>query len=706
MKYFAIVFDKLKPVVDRRTGCALFAVMLLSVLHATPWANWLEKYSGLTWMFRLRGELQPPEDVVIVALNSASAERMGLSRHSYTWPRTVYAKLLNRLGEAQTELIVLDIAFRAPRDESEDTALETALANSRNVILYRYLKRIQMPIGNGQLDIEESIPPLERFAQHALASGFFVLPKTNNLIFTAPLFHNSPTGTEAAQPLLAYLALQSPAELDDLWLALTARPADPTVELEQRAKTLHKLASSARWSDIPPRAERLFSIFAQQAPFVINFYGDALTIPYVDIDTVLDMDADELAHRFDGKIVYVGYLESWQTEQQDAYATVFTSDKGVDISGVEISATVLANLQHGQYIRQAPVLWQWLTMLIFYSFGLVVYRLSASLNLIMQASLVGAYGTTVYLAFSQFYWWLPIGIPLLAIIAANGLQLKHHYQKNRKRLRDIRFALSQYLPEQAANSLSQNINTLEKEHQVVSGVVLMTDIKGYTRLSEQIAPDELHTLMNRYYECLVRCVKRHNGFVGNIVGDSLMALWTGPEINGPLCTSAYLCALDIQSELRGDREFAERLPTCAALHGGRFSLGNLGAAGHFEYSPVGDIINTSSRIEHFNRDVATELLVSAAIANILQNHHCDPPLRYLGAFNMRNKSAAVPLYTTALSNSALSKRFAQGVNLFQRHQFAAALDAFNALYAETHDGPSGYYAKACQQQIDVIHKPS
>lgn len=648
----------------------------------------------------------PPDDVVIIALNSAAAERMGLSRHSYTWPRTVYADLLERLRSTSVRLVVMDIAFRAARDETEDAALEAALAASGNVILYKYLKRIQVATADGHLDIEESIPPLKRFAQHSLACGFFVLPKVSGRIFTTPLVHETPTGVETAQPLLAYLALQPEDTLDELWTALTAHPTVPGEGLGQRAKTLHKLASSATWSDIPKQAEELFSIFSRTDPFVINFYGDALSLQHMEIDRVLQMDRETLANRLDNKIVYVGYLESWQTEQQDAYTTVFTSKKGVDISGVEISATVLTNLLHNQYIRQPSATWQWIILTVFFLLGHIAYRFSIGGNIFVQAALTIGYGTLAATAFSRFYWWLPAGMPLLALLTANAIQLHRRYQNNRKRLNDIRFALSQYLPEPAADRLSQNIDALTRQHQVVSGVVLMTDIKGYTRLSEQLPPDLLHTLMNRYYDCLMRSVKRRGGFVANIVGDSLMALWIGPKIDTTLCSNAYHCALDIMTELQADSEFAGQLPTCFAVHGGRFSLGNLGAPGHYEYSPVGDIINTTSRIEHFNRDVATSLLVSATVADILQTALCEPPLRYLGAFNMRNKAAAVPLYTTALNNPALSERFAKAVTLYQQHQFAAALVEFNALFNETHDGPCEYYAKACRQQIDVIHKPS
>ena len=173
----------------------------------------------------------------------------------------------------------------------------------------------------------------------------------------------------------------------------------------------------------------------------------------------------------------------------------------------------------------------------------------------------------------------------------------------------------------------------------------MTDIKGYTALSETLPPVELHQLMNGYYKELITAVQNNGGTIGNIVGDSLMAMWTGPKIDTAMCQQAMQAVLDIQQAVTNNPKFATHLPTCSALHGGQFSLGNLGGQGHFEYSPVGDIINTVSRIEHFNRELGTEFLCS----NIIQEHLTQTSNRYeplyLGRFSLRNKADLTAIYT-------------------------------------------------------------
>lgn len=707
MTYIATKAHNLKPKIQFWWFYGAAILLTLCSIALSPLALRIEQSTSLPALFQWRGPVEPPLDIVIVALNSAAAERMGLSRHSHTWPRTLYSNLLLKLQEGEVELVVMDIVFKEAKDPEQDSALEQAISQSGNVILFKYLKRHQISSGFGSVDIEEEIAPLPQFSRNALATGVFTLPKNRQYVSSTPLFMELAAGIEATQPVLAFLATQSFTRQNKLWRALTGEPLGADVTIERRAQKFHALATAAEWNTLPKKTEHLFNLFAQTEPLFINYYGGAQTLRTIPIDRVLAMEQAELKRLFKKQVVYVGYLENQQTEQQDSYRTVYSNRHGVDISGVEISATVFTNLRHGNAIRPANH-WVYLTLVLAsFLFTVTCYQFAPRQNALAQVLLMGGYLMVCSYAFAQYHYWLPISLPLLVILAANGFLLQHYYRLNRQRLHHIRYALSQYLPQDAALALSRNINTLEKQHQLVYGVVLMTDIKGYTSLSERLPPAELHRLMNRYYQRLISVVERHHGFIGNIVGDSLMALWTGPKITRDMCDAAMRTALEIQADIQNDSELAQQLPTCIALHGGQFSLGNLGAQGHFEYSPVGDIINTVSRVEHFNRDLGTEFLCSATIAERLtsnvDNTDQEPPcpLRFLGTFNLRNKAAGVPLYTAALNDAKHAQSFAKAVELFKQHNFAAAETLFSQLLGCIEDGPCRYYIKACVQQMQT-----
>ncbi len=416
------------------------------------------------------------------------------------------------------------------------------------------------------------------------------------------------------------------------------------------------------------------------------------------------MEPAALQEAVRNKVVYVGYADQRQTEQQDAYRTVFSDGRGVDISGVEISATVFANLWEQNYLTPAP---SWLIFIISLSIAaatLLSYRLRPLWTFLVQISMCTIYGVSASQRFATDHLWLPLALPGLVLLATNAAVLWRHYQLQKRREQEIRYTLSQYLPGNAAQELSRNFNRLEQQRQVVQGVCLLTDIRGYTRLAETLSPEELHSMMNRYYAVLIRTVKEHGGFIGNLVGDGMLALWTGSTINRDMCEAALRTAEVIQERLAEQPDLHQHLPTCIGLHGGQFSLGNLGSTGHYEYSPVGDMINTAARIEHLNRDLGTQLLCSGPVAEELKQAFSVRPetgekLRFLGNFQLRNKTAPVSLYTYAVLPTELAKGFEQALENYQNNHFGLALAQFTRIAEEYADGPSIYYAAACRQKI-------
>lgn len=676
---------------------SLTLMLLLLCVCLSSYAVKVEQKTGLHWLFHLRGPITPPSDIRIIGINSAAGENMNLSRQTSSWSRDIYAALIDRLTQAQVRLIVMDIAFKDARREEEDAALENALRNNGKVLLFKYLRRHQINLGKGLADIEEEIAPLQRFTQHALASGSFVLPKYPAEVTHAYLFTELTKGKEATQPLLAFLALQPEAVRQSLWDKLRPEQQAPE-KLSEWARLLGEI-----WpvSTVPTLSteekDLLVRLLHLPNPMPINFYGPAETFSTVPIDRALQMTKEEMRQQFHNKVVYVGYSDSRQTEQMDAYRTVFSDRRGVDISGVEISATVLANLLQNNYLKPPNHYWMLGLALVFAAIAILAHQFSAPVCLIIQFLSAGAYLAISYRLFLNYFVWLPIVIPFIALLLSNSIMWTWHYLQQKKREQEIRYMLTQYLPTEAAHKLSRDFSRLEQQRQLVQGVCLLTDVQGYTRLAETISPIELHALMNRYYAVLIQTVEEHGGFIGNLVGDGMLALWTGSEIDDNMCKSALLAVHDIQKRLEQEPDLTEKLPTCFGLHGGQFSLGNLGHFGHFEYSPVGDMINTASRIEHLNRQLKTRILCSAPVAN----HLNDVKLRFLGNFSLRNKAVPVALYTYADTPTDLDVRFKQAYELYENRHFGLALAQFAQIADAYADGPSLYFANACREELSA-----
>src|SRR5690606_22507695 len=232
-----------------------------------------------------------------------------------------------------------------------------ALKQSGNVLLFKYLKRQQLREGSMLLDLQEEIPPLPIFEQYALGAGAFALPRYPAQVVYAPLFLELAEGLEPSQPMMAFILQQQRASLENLWFNLLGQE-------DALARTPDRLAREFRMAakntnlrvkgDISAMDRKILALLAGPREVAINFYGPSGTIPTLPIDRLLSMEPALLADSIRNKIVYIGYFTDAQTEQKDAYRTVFTNRFGVDLSGVEISATVLANLLDETYLNILP----------------------------------------------------------------------------------------------------------------------------------------------------------------------------------------------------------------------------------------------------------------------------------------------------------------------------------------------------------------
>ncbi len=130
------------------TGVAAVLVGLLVMF--CPWGMALEERFGLSWLFWTRGPLEPPADVVVVSLDGASGERLGLAARLREWPRRLYAELIERLVAADAAVIVFDLRLDQRRDPADDAALAQAIRDAGRVVLFEHLERKQSTLPGGE----------------------------------------------------------------------------------------------------------------------------------------------------------------------------------------------------------------------------------------------------------------------------------------------------------------------------------------------------------------------------------------------------------------------------------------------------------------------------------------------------------------------------------------------------------------------------
>jgi len=720
------------------TGLFGVVVSSLPVMHA------LEESTGLDLLFKLRGTRPPPEDVVVLSIDKLSAQKLGLPDDPALWPRSIHAQMVNRLAAVGASVIALDIFFREPRETGEDRLLAQAIRDAGRVVLFAYTRkeitRLFDAAGDytGEMITQQLLPPAEELASAARAVAPFPLPVYPVRVSQYWAF-TSGTGYLPSEPVVA-LQLHAEAVIPELQARIadltptpSGKPAAPggqpeagllqTIQELRAAFMAHPELASALRRDFSrslktrPAAQQrdllpvLLGLYAGPDSRYLNFYGPPQTIATIPYASLLAPDNSRPGERalpdLHGKAVFVGYSERLHPEQLDEFYTVYSQGNGLNLSGVEIAATAFANLLEDLPVTPLPLPALYGLLLAWGILAGVLVRLLPAVPAILAGiGLAGLYLGCCHVLFSHSALWLPLLVPLglqlpLALFAA---VVWHYLDVNRER-ETIRSAFGLYLPPQVVDELAGQRAAGHSSSQLMHGTCLSTDAYEYTQLSEAMPPAELGELMNAYYETLFQPVRNNHGIISDVVGDAMLAIWATLQREPAIQRQAIQAALEISSALAAPAgaTVQHRLKTRIGLHSGEILLGSVGAVDHYEYRAVGDIVNTSTRIQGMNAHLGTQILLSADVlagSDGLQT-------RELGSFILSGKSHPVVIHELlgtedapeAASRSGYLARFAEGLAAFRAGDWVTAASIFTALQAENSaDGVLHFFLARCRMQ--------
>jgi adenylate cyclase len=705
------------------------AGLLLSFL---PTELDLEESFGLPLLFKLRGARPAPADVVVVALDKESAQALGPYSEMSRWPRALHARLVEGLARAGASVVVFDLFFEDPSGE-DDREFADVLGRAGNVVLARYLARetvtVQGATGSSkaQATVEQARPPLPLLAAAAVASAPFPLPK---IPVTMSQYWTFKPGA-GGMPSLPVVAVQvAAADLYDDLMALWAHAGQPPRDVPRDRKTLiaarhleDALTSlrDAFESDagalerirdalvtMPSTARRdrlaaLVAMYSGPSSRFLNFYGPPGTIYTIPYHRALREVVDAPA-TFRGKAVFVGVSEHLRPEQRDGFHTVFSSESGLDLSGVEIAATAYANLREDGHVR--PVSPSSHAAVVIGA-GLMLGVAGTLLAPVMAATGIaigGAlYAAAAYQLFVTSALWLPLAIPVFvqAPLALFMAVAWWYADTSRERGR-IRKLFSYYLPEHEINRLLSEVPGITTRSRLVYGICLSTDAERYTTLAETLDPDALAPFLNSYYASIFEPVKRHGGMVSDVEGDGALAIWAAAAPDRDLRARACRAACDIARAVDAFNAASPQfqLPTRIGLHSGQMMLGNVGAVDHYEFRAVGDIVNTAARIQELNKHLGTRLLVSEEVLEGLDEFLT----RRLGTFLLAGKTRPLVIHELICRHEEAEPgqilavtQFGAALAEWERCDLGQAAAAFGEMVERCGDPASRFYLESCER---------
>ncbi|MFO0595509.1 MAG: adenylate/guanylate cyclase domain-containing protein [Myxococcaceae bacterium] len=204
----------------------------------------------------------------------------------------------------------------------------------------------------------------------------------------------------------------------------------------------------------------------------------------------------------------------------------------------------------------------------------------------------------------------------------------------------------QYVSEDVKDKLVKGGAHLTGERKVVA--VLFSDLRGFTTFSEGRTPAEVVELLNRYFDAMVRAISQHGGTVDKFIGDAVMATFGGLGTLENPASSALAAAREMRRALASlnaawAHEGLPQLDNGIGVHFGEVLQGPIGAAQRKEFTVIGDVVNTASRLESATKELGAHVVVSDAFAQALSEAERQS-LRALGEAKLKGKERGVQVY--------------------------------------------------------------
>lgn len=344
---------------------------------------------------------------------------------------------------------------------------------------------------------------------------------------------------------------------------------------------------------------------------------------------------------FKDKIVMVGAFASGM---QDSFRT--PADRARDMFGVELNANIVRALMMGKTSQRAPV-----------------YAHAAIAALLVFVYVFTARKMKMYPALLSVIWLIIADIGAGFILSRCGITITliypivvagvfaaaifvEKYIAEIIRKKQILQSFEKYLAPQVIKQLSK-----DEEYDFTLGVekrevcVLFVDIRGFTTMSEKLAPEEVSQILNEFLSEVTKCVFRHSGMLDKFIGDAAMAVFNAPTDLPDYLFKAVCAAVDIRNcgETLGkhlQERYGNSVNFGIGLNCGEAVVGNIGCEIRMDYTAIGDTVNTAARLEA--KAAGGEILISEALYERLKDRI---DARFKEEMTLKGKALPVKVYS-------------------------------------------------------------
>jgi len=582
-------------------GAAVFAAWAL---------GWTAPAERPLYDWSLRALPSPgPQPVVLVALDEETWRALGQRDPD----RTEIAKVLGLLAERKPALVALDLLFLNPKDEAADAALEAAIAAVPTVMASSPAQQLE---------------PLPRFRARAIGVGSIDLA-------------SDPDGIVRGVPPPYYAEREGQWVIRRLPISLECArhiwfPAGvPSVEIREEGLFL---------------GEKPFVLSAKR--WLIPYTGGEGTLPRLSFQKILA--SPDLIPDLTGKVVILGNTTAMKhdlfsvplpvAERRDTEFKTLTTHS---MAGIEVHGQALAALLDGRALTAPPRRVEGLLLLglalLSAILALVPLRPLYAVALWIGGGLLGAGACLLALRAGVVLPLFALGLTWLLYGASS---IGYHRWKDMAARRAVEQLFGRYVSPNIARRLLADPSLVIAGGRKKVLTILFSDVRGFTSLSERVAPEQVTEILNLYFTEMMEILFAHDGTYDKFIGDALLAFFGDPVDQPDQTERALACAVAMQERAallrtRFEAEGKPPLHIGIAINTGPVVVGNHGSAQSWSYTVIGDTVNLASRLQGLAQQ--DEVILSAETAARIPGLRERYDVEDLDPVRVKGKSEPIPI---------------------------------------------------------------
>ncbi len=627
--------------------------------------------------------------VRVVDINEASLAQYG----QWPWPRTLLAQFVSRMTDLGAAVIALDMIFPEPdrtspgrlagqlgiADPAEAERIKTLMSQlpDHDEVFAKAIEQAPVVLGFAAVQIDTGRRP-------PVKVGFAITGADTTKVVQPP-FIGAAVNLEQLDKAASGVGA----------LSISARDKSGIVRrvpllFTDGSKTYPNLSAEAlrvaqQQKSIVVKGTAASGEFDTGLPALVDLRIGDFRVPttptgelwvwfdydrrerYVSFKDVLDPAKEaEIRPKIEGQIVLVGtsaagLLDNWPTPL------------GELVPGVSIHAQAIEQIISQQFLSR-PDWADGLEIVATVVFGALLTWLLIALGA-QYAALAGALIIAAGLALSWFAFshggllFDPV-YPSIGAATTYLAVIGMLYVTTDREKKFVQRAFGQYLAPALLAKLVHAPSLMRLGGETKQLTIMFMDVRDFTSISEKLPASELVDFMNELLSPLSDAIQSELGTIDKYIGDSIMAFWNAPldiEQHPLRACRAVLKMRDAMHDLNARDAFGFRERGLSAvkigigLHTGEACVGNMGSQRRFNYSAMGDVVNTSARIESSCKAVGMDIVVSEEIVRAV------PAFAFLeaGARPLKGKARPMKLFGMVGDESkAASPEF---IELSQRH---------------------------------------